>query len=119
MKLVTSQLGAKLLDRELQNSMMMVYGPRKCLVVLTLVIREGDPAVGTSGGVLFDGSNETLFDTAGLWTYDAVLRGAGVNENNARGIWWFDDAGLQLVVPGGHLAPGTAGSFMPESEVNE
>ncbi len=79
---------------------------------LTLVIREGDPAVGTSAGVLFDGSNETLFDTAGRLTYDAVLRGAGVNENNARGIWWFDDAGLQLVVRGGDLAPGTAGSFM-------
>lgn len=89
-----------------------------------LVVREGDPAPGTPGGVVFDsfglaytGQYGTMFtlaeplwlDDAGRLVFPARVRGTGVTEVNDMGYWAFvPGEGLLLIAREGEALPGGA-----------
>jgi hypothetical protein len=75
-----------------------------------LVAKEGDPAPGTSNGVLFSGFNYgPSLNGAGQGAFGAGLTGTGVSLSNNIGIWQSGPAGLTMIVRTGSQAPGTIG----------
>jgi PEP-CTERM motif-containing protein len=89
---------------------------------LSLVAREGSPALGTVGGELFAGSfNEPNLNSAGQVAFEGGLTVTGAASN--RGIWSQGaGAGLALVARKGDSVPGTSGdeslSFLGKPVLN-
>ena len=74
---------------------------------LDLVAREGDPAPGTSSGILFGNYlTRPALNDARQVAFQAVLTGGDVNSTNNYGIWSGSD-NLDLVTRNGSPAPGT------------
>jgi hypothetical protein len=76
---------------------------------LALVARGGDAAPGTATGVNFASFGFPVLNGAGQIAFSGVLTGAGVTDENDRGIWSEGGGtGLALVAREGIQAPGLA-----------
>lgn len=79
---------------------------------IALVAREGETALGTTPGVVFDDFSErTLITGAGVVVSKVTLRGAGVSSDNNDGIWANPTGPFTRVARQGDPAPGTGALF--------
>ncbi len=79
--------------------------------VLRLVAREGDPAPGTSNGVVFARIAERLYESlsinpSGQLAFNSFLEGDGVTASTSSGYWVGDANSLRLGARAGDMAPG-------------
>jgi arylsulfatase A len=76
---------------------------------LSLVVREGDQAMGTTG--LFTLVAQPFIDNRGVTSFSAFDSGAVFNGNFVRGFWTETPNGLSAIARFGENAPGTMGQF--------
>ena len=82
---------------------------------VVLVAREGDAAPGTSAGTVFDDFERAQPGAPALngghVTFQALLRGPGVNETNDQGCWSRSSAGeVNLIARYGDIVPDSEGA---------
>ena len=74
-----------------------------------LVVRAGDPAPGTAGGVVFANSSFiSRITPSGQITFAGALAGPGIDDTNSTGIWIADNNHISPIVRRGEPAPGTS-----------
>lgn len=73
---------------------------------LAMLARTGSQAPGTPSGVNFDNFGTVQLNSAGQSAFFATLAGAGVTDDNNRGIWSNRTGSIALVVRGGSQAHG-------------
>jgi len=71
-----------------------------------LVHRKGEPAPGTSAGVVYGDLIALAFNNSDQLTYWSQLAGTGVNSTNDGGIWLGVVGNMQLMLRKGEPAPG-------------
>ncbi len=76
--------------------------------ILQLVVREGDPAPGLVGGVVFGlPVSQVTGNSNSQLVFINQLSGASVTDDNKNSLWRETSGVLELLVRGGHPAPGT------------
>lgn len=70
------------------------------------IVREGDPAPGTSSGQSFLFGTNPLLDVDGRVLFQGRLQGSGIDDTNDLGIWLEDSGSTELVAREGDQAPG-------------
>jgi|GEM_PF-1883782 len=80
--------------------------------MLSLIAREGDPAPGLGGDVMFGEFGYTSISDTGHTTFFNMLAGPGVTSSNDRSIWSDRGGTVSLRVREGDSAPGLGGMVL-------